>query len=185
MTIILGIDPGSRKTGFGVIKQQGRKFEYIASGVIHVAEHEFAKRLKMIFESIQTVIERHNPEQVAIEQVFVGKSVSSALKLGQARGAAITAAAVLDREVSEYSARQIKQAMTGTGSADKTQIQLMVKTVLKLSETPQEDAADALACAICHAHTQQSLINMAGSKKGARSNTQRVSPSQYRHKRIS
>ena len=178
MTIILGIDPGSRKTGFGVIKQQGRHFDYIASGVIHVAELSFPQRLKVIFESIQTVIKRHQPEQVAIEEVFVGKNVSSALKLGQARGAAMTAAAVLDLDVSEYSAKQIKQAMTGTGGADKALIQHMVTTVLKLSDTPQEDAADALACAICHAHTQQSLIQLAGSKKTTR-------PSQYRHKRIS
>ena len=178
MAIILGIDPGSRKTGFGVIHQQGSKFEYIASGVIHVADLDFPNRLKTIYKSIQTVIERHNPDQVAIEQVFVGKSASSALKLGQARGAAMTAAAMLDKEISEYSARQIKQAITGTGSADKSQIQHMVKTVLKLSDTPQEDAADALACAICHGHTQQSLIKMAGSKSANK-------PQQYRHKRIS
>jgi len=176
MAIILGIDPGSRKTGFGLINAVGNKFEYVASGVIRVSDYEFAERLKIIFESIQTLIHEHHPENVAIEQVFIGKSASSALKLGQARGAAITAAAVLNLEVSEYSARQIKQSVVGTGSADKNQVQHMVKTLLKLPSTPQEDAADGLACAICHAHTQQSLIKMAGSGRKAQN---------YRRKRIS
>ena len=178
MTIILGIDPGSRKTGFGVIRSHANRSEYIASGVIHVADYAFAERLKIIFESIQSIINKHQVEAVAIEQVFVGKSASSALKLGQARGAAMTAAAVLQHEVHEYSARQIKQAAVGTGNADKQQIQQMVCHLLKLTQTPQEDAADALACAICHQHTQQNLIKMAGSSRGKR-------PTNYRHRRIS
>ncbi len=177
MTIIVGIDPGSRKTGFGVINAVGSRFEYVSSGVIQVADYEFADRLKIIFESLQSIINEHCPEAMSIEQVFMGKNASSALKLGQARGAAITAAAVLDLDVHEYSARQIKQSVVGIGSADKLQIQHMVKTLLKLDKTPQEDAADALACAICHAHTEQSLIKMVGANKKRATN--------YRRKRIS
>ncbi|NRA41959.1 MAG: crossover junction endodeoxyribonuclease RuvC [Pseudomonadales bacterium] len=177
MTIILGIDPGSRNTGFGVVRAHANRSEYIASGVIRVADYEFSERLRVIFESLQAIIHQHAVESIAIEQVFVGKSANSALKLGQARGAAITAAAVLGFSVHEYSARQIKQAAVGTGSADKQQIQHMVKTLLKLSKAPAEDAADALACAICHQHTQHNLLKMAGNRSGKR-------PSHYRQGRV-
>jgi crossover junction endodeoxyribonuclease RuvC len=168
MAIILGIDPGSRKTGFGVINTVGDKCEYLASGVIRVEEYEFADRLKHIFESIQIIIHEHCPQTMAVEQVFMGKNANSALKLGQARGAAITAGATAGLEVSEYSARQIKQAVVGTGAADKVQVQHMVTTILKLSATPQEDAADALATALCHAHTHRNLIRMAGARSHKR-----------------
>lgn len=165
MAIILGIDPGSRKTGFGVINTVGGKSEYLASGVIRVEEYEFAERLKRIFESIQIIIHEHSPQIMVVEQVFMAKNASSALKLGQARGAAITAGATSGLEMAEYSARQIKQAVVGTGAADKHQVQQMIKTLLLLNKVPQEDAADALAAALCHANTQRNLIRMAGSRK--------------------
>lgn len=164
MAIILGVDPGSRKTGFGIVNHVGQKIEYVSSGVIRVEKLEFADRLRNIFESLQQLIEQYQPEVLAIEQVFMAKNANSALKLGQARGVAIAACATLNLEISEYSARQIKQAVVGTGSADKVQVQHMVKSLLKLDGTPPEDAADALACAICHAHAFQTLVKMAGAK---------------------
>ncbi len=168
MAIILGIDPGSRKTGFGVINTAGDKCEYLASGVIHVADYEFAERLKRIYESIQIIIHEHAPQVMVVEQVFMAKNANSALKLGQARGAAITAGATAGLEVAEYSARQIKQAVVGSGAADKLQVQHMIKALLTLNKTPQEDAADALAAALCHAHTYRSLIRMSGARSHKR-----------------
>lgn len=164
MAIILGIDPGSRKTGFGVINAVGDRYEYLASGVIRVAEYEFAERLKHIFESIQIIIHEHNPQVMVVEQVFMAKNANSALKLGQARGAAIASGATAGLEVAEYSARHIKQAVVGTGAADKLQVQHMIKILLALDKTPQEDAADALAAALCYAHTQRNLIKMSGAR---------------------
>jgi crossover junction endodeoxyribonuclease RuvC len=162
MSLILGIDPGSRKTGFGIINYVSGRSEYITSGVIRLKEGELPERLRTIFENVTELVELHSPQELAIEQVFMAKSAGSALKLGQARGAAITACAVQDMLVAEYSARQIKQSVVGSGAADKAQVQHMVKVLLKLPATPQEDAADALAAALCHAHTQHSMINMAG-----------------------
>ncbi len=164
MSLILGIDPGSRKTGFGIINYVSGRSEYVTSGVIRLPEGDLAPRLKIIFESVTELIELHCPQDLAIEQVFMAKSAGSALKLGQARGAAIVACATLGMDVSEYSARQIKQSVVGTGAADKSQVQHMVKVLLKLPAQPQEDAADALAAALCHAHTHQSMINMAGAR---------------------
>jgi len=164
MAIILGIDPGSRKTGFGIIDQQGDKFQYVTSGVIRLSEKYLPQRLKIIFDNMSEIIDTYGPTQMAIEQVFMGKNAGSALKLGQARGAAIVAAVNLDLPVSEYSALQIKQAVVGTGAADKEQVQHMVKLLLRLPAKPQEDAADALACALCHGHTQQSLSRISGAK---------------------
>lgn len=164
MAIILGIDPGSVKTGFGVINAVGSKIEYISSGVIRLPKTELPERLAVIYQNLTEIINLHCPQQVAVEQVFMGKNAASALKLGQARGAAIVAAVNQQLPVAEYSARQIKQAVVGTGAADKSQVQMMVAHILKLNDTPQEDAADALACAICHAHSHQSLIKMAGAK---------------------
>ncbi len=161
MTIILGIDPGSRKTGFGLINSQGSRLEYISSGVIRIPDDSLPQRLKTIFDAISEVIEEYTPREVAIEHVFMSKSAGSALKLGQARGAAIVAAVNHELPVSEYEARKVKQAVVGTGAADKLQVQHMVKTLLKLPKKPQEDAADALAVAICHANTQQHLIKSA------------------------
>lgn len=165
MTIILGIDPGSRRTGFGVIKQNGSKAEYISSGVIRIPETELPQRLKVIFDGIGEIIARYHPEEMAIENVFMAKSAGSALKLGQARGAAIVAAVNDNLPVFEYEARKVKQSVVGTGAATKAQVQHMVKTLLNLPGDPQEDAADALAIALCHAHTQKSLINIASAGK--------------------
>lgn len=164
MTIILGIDPGSRKTGFGLVHSAGDRCEYVASGVIRVEQYAFAERLQQIFLALQGIIEQHQPRLMVVEQVFVAGNPSSALKLGQARGAAIVAGATAGLEVHEYSARQIKQAVVGMGGADKSQVQHMVTHLLKLSGTPQEDAADALAAALCHAHTHRSLVRMAGAR---------------------
>lgn len=162
MSVILGIDPGSRITGFGVVRQQGNKFEYLGSGCIRVKGDELAARLDQIYQGVSEVITQFQPSDFAIEQVFMAKNPDSALKLGQARGAAIVAATNQQLAVSEYSARQIKQSVVGKGNAEKTQVQHMVSYLLKLSASPQADAADALAVALCHGHTQQSLIKMAG-----------------------
>ncbi|MFT6201564.1 MAG: crossover junction endodeoxyribonuclease RuvC [Candidatus Endobugula sp.] len=158
LTLILGIDPGSCKTGFGIINSVGNQCEYVASGVIRLKKDALPERLKVIFHSVCEVIEEYCPQQVAIEQVFMAKNASSALKLGQARGAAIVAAVSHDLEVAEYEAKKIKQSVVGNGNADKTQVQHMVKQLLKLSGTPQEDAADALAVALCHANTYQHML---------------------------
>jgi crossover junction endodeoxyribonuclease RuvC len=162
MHIILGIDPGSRITGYGVIRVVNNKAEYLGSGCIKVKDDSLAKRLKNVFDGVGEIIKQFQPTTFAIEQVFMAKNPDSALKLGQARGAAIVAATNVDLPVFEYSARQIKQSVVGKGSADKVQVQHMVTHLLKLSKTPQPDAADALAVALCHLHTEQSMIKMAG-----------------------
>jgi crossover junction endodeoxyribonuclease RuvC len=161
MTVILGIDPGSRKTGFGIISVQGSRHEYVASGVIRLPLTALADRLKIIFDSVSEIIDMHSPNEVAVEEVFMAKSAGSALKLGQARGAAIVACVNRELIVAEYTARQIKQAVVGTGAAQKEQVQHMVMTLLKLPAAPQEDAADALAAALCHAHARQGILGMA------------------------
>lgn len=163
MTLILGIDPGSRKTGFGIIQVAGSQASYVTSGVIRIPDGELAGRLKVIFDSLTTIILQHSPDEMAIEQVFMARNAASALKLGQARGAAIVAAAARELPVSEYEARKVKQSVVGNGAADKTQVQHMVKTLLKLPGVPQEDAADALAIALCHANSRQHLLKLAGS----------------------
>ena len=169
MAIILGIDPGSRLTGYGVVRQTGQKFEYIASGCIRLTLNDIPDRLKQIFDGVSEIIQQTQPDVFAIEQVFMARNPDSALKLGQARGAAIVAAKNAGLEVFEYSARQVKQSVVGTGAADKTQVQHMVATLLALPAAPQADAADALAIALCHGHTQQSLLAMAGAVQGRRS----------------
>ena len=166
MTLILGIDPGSRKTGFGIISVQGSRHTYVASGVIRLPVIALADRLKIIFDNISEIIDSHGPHEVAVEEVFMAKSAGSALKLGQARGAAIVACVRHDLIVAEYTARQIKQAVVGTGAANKEQVQHMVKTLLKLPAAPQEDAADALAAALCHANTRQGVLGMAVNGQG-------------------
>jgi len=169
MTVILGIDPGSRKTGFGIINAQGANLSYLSSGVIRTPEGDLANRLQTIFASVTEIIQEYQPQELAIENVFMAKSAGSALKLGQARGAAMVAATNMGLTVFEYEVRKIKQAVVGTGGADKLQIQHMVRTLLKVPRNPQEDAADALAVAICHANTQQLLIksaNARGFRKG-------------------
>lgn len=164
MSIILGIDPGSRFTGYGVIKKQGRTFTYLGSGCIKALSQgeDLGSRLQTIFSGVSEIILQFKPDMFAIEQVFMAKNPDSALKLGQARGAAIVAATNNNLLINEYSARQIKQAVVGTGGADKSQVQHMVKTILKLPGTPQADAADALAVALCHANSHESLDKLAG-----------------------
>lgn len=154
MTIILGIDPGSRITGYGIISSNGVRHQYIASGCIATQEKNFAQRLVQIFTGITEVIQLYKPQQVAVEEVFVNKNVMSALKLGQARGVAIVAAANHALPLAEYSTRFVKQTVVGTGGADKTQVQYMVKCLLNLAGKIAPDAADALAVAICHAQSQ-------------------------------
>ncbi|KEI72419.1 crossover junction endodeoxyribonuclease RuvC [Endozoicomonas elysicola] len=162
MAILLGIDPGSRITGYGVIEEIGSHCKYVASGCIRIQDGPLPERLLQVFQGINSVIEMYNPQSVGIEQVFMARNADSALKLGQARGAAIVAAVNHGLEVSEYSARQVKQAVVGKGSAEKSQVQHMIVSILKLDKTPQADAADALAVALCHSHTRASLIRMAG-----------------------
>ena len=167
MSIILGIDPGSRITGYGVIRTlAGGRCEYLGSGCIRTSGEVLAPKLKQIYDGISEIILQFKPELFAIEQVFMAKNPDSALKLGQARGSAIVAAVNAGLPVAEYSARQVKQSVVGTGAADKEQVQHMVKQLLKLPACPQADAADALAVALCHTHTQQSLIRMAGKVHG-------------------
>ncbi len=149
---ILGIDPGLRLTGFGVIDVQGRALRYVASGVIRIPPGSLPPRLKSIHEGVSEVIAEYRPEIAVAEIVFVNVNPQSTLLLGQARGAAISAAVSRDLAVSEYTALQVKQAVVGKGHAKKEQVQEMVKRLLKLPGHPSPDAADALACAICHAH---------------------------------
>lgn len=168
MTLILGIDPGSRKCGYGLVAVAGTSLQYVASGVIRVETLAFADRLQAIFANLGEVIEEYSPTVAAIEEVFVGKSMSSALKLGQARGVAMVACTSHQLPVHEYSARKVKLALVGTGVADKSQMQHMIRSLLKLSALPKEDAADALSVAVCHAHTQRTLIRLAGVRSGRR-----------------
>lgn len=168
MAIILGIDPGSRVTGYGLINSVGNKFDYIACGCIRTETDALPDRLKIIFAGVCEIIERYSPQQSAIEEVFMGRNAGSALKLGQARGSAMVACLSHDLPVAEYSARKVKQALVGAGGADKAQVQHMVKALLSISDNIAEDAADALAVAICHANTQASLIRMSGAKSYSR-----------------
>ena len=149
---ILGIDPGLRITGFGLIDKTGNQLAYVTSGCIKTPDAALPERLKTILDGLREIIQQHQPEHVAVEQVFVNVNPKSTLLLGQARGAAICAAVLANLVVAEYTALQVKQAVVGNGHADKTQVQEMVKRLLKLAGTPSPDAADALACAICHAH---------------------------------
>jgi crossover junction endodeoxyribonuclease RuvC len=154
---ILGIDPGLRVTGFGLIVSTGGRLHYLASGCVRNTGGELPERLKIILRDIGSVIVEHHPTEVAVEKVFVNTNPQSTLLLGQARGAAISAAVLADLPVAEYTALQIKQAVVGRGNAAKEQVQEMVRRLLALSIAPSADAADALACAICHAHGGEGL----------------------------
>ncbi len=154
---ILGIDPGLRVTGFGVIEKNGASLTYIASGCVKSGNAELADRLKTLLCGLREVIAAHRPQQVALEKVFVNINPASTLALGQARGTAICAAVDAGLPVAEYTALQVKQAVVGNGHAGKEQVQEMVKRLLELAGAPSADAADALACAICHAHGGQGL----------------------------
>jgi len=148
---VLGIDPGSQCTGFGVLDATGPRLAYVASGVIRTQQGEFSVRLCEIFRCVRTVVAQYRPQEIAIERVFVNRNPDSALKLGQARGAAICGTVDANAEIFEYATRQIKQAVVGTGSAEKGQVQLMMRSILKLDGPVAADAADALAAAVCHA----------------------------------
>jgi crossover junction endodeoxyribonuclease RuvC len=158
MTIILGIDPGSRVTGYGVIKEQDGNLHYIDSGCIRTGEGELSQKLLQIFNGICQLMEEFNPNEGAIEQVFMHQNPSSALKLGHARGAAMVACASHRVLMSEYSPREIKQSIVGYGAAQKDQVKHMVTQLLGLNKAPQSDAADALAIAICHSHMRKKLF---------------------------
>lgn len=162
MAIILGVDPGSRICGYGLVNATGQRLEFVACGCIRVANLDFPERLRVIHDGLDEIIRRYHPVDAAIEEVFMGRNASSALKLGQARGAAIVALMRHGLVPAEYSATKIKRALTGSGRAEKTQLQHMVVSLLTLSDTPQSDAADALSVAICHAHTQHGLVRLAG-----------------------
>lgn len=159
---ILGIDPGSRQTGIGVIETDGQHTRHIFSTCLRLGDAAFPERLGKIFTEITAIIREHQPIEMAIENVFVSNNAASALKLGQARGAAICAGVVSGLPVAEYSPKEIKQATVGKGGADKAQVQHMVKFMLGLHGRLQADSADALAVALCHAHTSHLLRRIAG-----------------------
>lgn len=157
---ILGIDPGSRITGFGIIEWRQGVAYYLASGSVRTHGEEPAPRLREIFQGISAVIAQYQPTLVSVERVFVRHNIASAFKLGQARGVAICAAALADLPVHEYAPAQIKQAVVGRGNASKEQVQHMVRVLLNLPLAPPADAADALAAALCHTHMQQTLARL-------------------------
>jgi crossover junction endodeoxyribonuclease RuvC len=159
---ILGIDPGSRITGYGIIDISGKSYRYVASGSIRISADYFPDRLKQIFDGISQIVSQYQPEEMAIEQVFMHKNADSALKLGQARGAAICAVQTTGLPVFEYAARQVKQAIAGKGNADKEQVQYMVKLLLNVQGASQIDASDALGISICHAHYRQTAQRLRG-----------------------
>ena len=179
MALILGIDPGSRVTGYGIIKAVGDRQEYVASGCIRTtAKKILADRLDIIFQGVTQIINEYDAEEVAIEKIFMSRSAESALKLGHARGVAMVAAVNKGLPVFEYEARKIKQAVVGSGGASKIQVQHMVMTLLKLSSCPQEDAADALAIAICHVNTQHNLAKVRNSRASG------LGPNRFRRGRL-
>ena len=161
---VLGIDPGSRITGYGIIDKEGNRLVHVDNGAIFTDSHnDFPQRLQRIFRGLSEVIEQHRPDAMAVENIFFATNVQSALKLGQARGAAIVAGVNAGLPVFEYTALQVKQAVVGHGRADKQQVQKMLKALLNLPECAQEDASDALATAVCHAHSV--VLNMVRGKK--------------------
>ena len=153
MIRILGIDPGSVKTGYGIIESNGQQSRYIDSGFIKLSKDSLALKLGQIYSEINSIIVSNKPEHMAVEQVFLSKNAASALKLGHARGAIMTAGVNSNIQVFEYSARSVKQSTVGYGAASKEQIQHMIIRLLNIRKVLQEDEADALAVALCHAHT--------------------------------
>ncbi len=166
-TRILGLDPGLRITGFGVIDQLGSEMRYVASGCIRTRDGELPGRLKTLLEGVREVIASYSPDSVAVEKVFVNVNPQSTLLLGQARGAVICGAVASDLPVHEYTALQVKQAVVGYGKAGKEQVQHMVQRLLSLEGSPSADAADALACAICHAHGAAGVLGRMGARRRA------------------
>ncbi len=158
---ILGLDPGSRLTGYGLVDVVGSRTVYVDSGCVRTPDGSTAGRLRAVFEGVSEIVRAYRPAEVAIEQVFMYRNPDSALKLGQARGVAICAAALAGLEVAEYMPALVKQAVVGTGRADKQQVQHMVTALLKLPRKPQIDAADALAIALCHGVHLQTRARLA------------------------
>jgi crossover junction endodeoxyribonuclease RuvC len=158
---ILGLDPGSLITGYAFVECVGARTHYVASGSIRTTSTHFPQRLAEIFEGVANLITRYQPQEVAIERTFMHRNADSALKLGQARGAALCATFAAQPRIYEYAPREVKLAVVGTGAAQKEQVQLMVKHLLNLEGSIGPDAADALAMALCHAHSRrlQSLMN--------------------------
>ena len=165
---ILGIDPGSRLTGFGVVDFRGDSPSYVASGTIKSIDGSFPDRLRQIFETVGTIVDEYRPDIVSVESVFMHKNAGSALKLGHARSAALCATFAFDAEVYEYAPREIKQAIVGTGSATKEQVQHMIVSMLSLDGIPAPDAADALAAALCHGHQRRVRAQLGNIAAGAR-----------------
>lgn len=164
---ILGIDPGSRVTGYGIIDFHRERVLHLASGCIHVRGDDLAARLRQIFEGVASLVDSESPTELAVEQVFVHRNAASALKLGQARGAALMAGVSRGLPLYEYTPTQVKQTVTGRGHAAKEQIQHMVRVLLSLRETPPSDAADALAVAICHGHMRDGAARLAHASRAA------------------
>lgn len=173
-TRILGLDPGLRITGFGIVDTLGSRLSYVASGTIRTRDGELPGRLRTLLDGVREVIQTYTPDQVAVEKVFVNVNPQSTLLLGQARGAVICGAVSCDLPVAEYTALQVKQAVVGYGKANKEQVQHMVQRLLALSAAPGPDAADALACAICHAHGASGLGALGGA--GTRRRAGRLLP---------
>ncbi|MGK0296556.1 MAG: crossover junction endodeoxyribonuclease RuvC [Gammaproteobacteria bacterium] len=162
MTRILGIDPGSRITGYGIIEMNGNYAKHLTHGVIRLQTTDISEKLQFLFRRLTAIIHEFHPQEVSIEKVFLHKNADSALKLGQARGCAITACAEMELPVYEYTANQVKQATVGKGHAAKEQVQHMIKILLCLDTIPQVDAADGLAIALCHGHSREGLLRMSG-----------------------
>lgn len=173
MTIIIGIDPGSRLTGYGVIRSEGNKNIYLDSGCLSISGENVGTKLQQIYSGLFKIIQQYQPQEAAIEQVFMHQNPGSALKLGQARGAAIVA---LNIPVAEYSARQVKQSIVGFGAAKKEQVQHMVKILLNISHRLQADAADALAIALCHAHIRFCVYHKNVAPKGKKNGWRHFNP---------
>jgi crossover junction endodeoxyribonuclease RuvC len=168
MQRIIGIDPGSKITGYGIIDSDGRSSSHVASGCIVTKKDDLPQRLGEIYSGITAVIAEYQPEEMAVEQLFVSRNAATALKLGQARGAAICAGVAAALPVAEYTPRMVKQALVGSGAAEKAQVEHMVRLILKLQQKLAADEADALAVAISHAHSQTTLHNLARALEGKR-----------------
>jgi crossover junction endodeoxyribonuclease RuvC len=160
---ILGLDPGSQRTGYAVVETQGPRVAYVVSGAIRTRGESLCERLQEIFVGVESLASEFRPDEVAIERVFMHRNADSALKLGQARGAALSATFAIRPRVFEYAPREVKLAVVGTGAAQKEQVQLMVKRLLNIAGPLTDDAADALAIAMCHAHSRrmQGLVSLA------------------------
>ncbi|MCP4394818.1 MAG: crossover junction endodeoxyribonuclease RuvC [Alphaproteobacteria bacterium] len=159
MTRLLGLDPGLRNTGWGIIESEGNRLKYVADGTVHsTADLSLAERLTELYMGISDIIEDYSPHEAAVEETFVNKNPVSTLKLGQARGVILLAPSIAGLPVAEYSANKIKKSVTGAGHANKNQINMMVQTLLGGCKPSSKDSADALAVAICHAHLRNSVM---------------------------